>query len=451
VAAVDLSERSDGRSGCVWPLAVAGAAFVAACLGAILLGRKSLSMDEADAVSVAKSSLGDLLDHITHDAPGRAVELLLLHPVARSNDAEWAVRTPSVVALVLAVVLVYPLGARLFGRVAGLTSALALATCAGAVAAAQQAQPYALAVLGMILSSLLLVRALARGSAGRWTAYALSAAMLPLLHPAAAAALGAQALAAVVEARSRLRRLAGVAVAVAVALPLVVATVLDRRDAVDGASQPDLLDVAAGVGRGVGWNFVFLVAGAAGVGLVAAGRVPGAELWQAVLAGGLALAPVLALLVAALALPVYPDHVLVLAVPGLALGVGALVAALPPRWATVAAAALTAAAGVTLVGWYRSDPAEDWRTAARDAERLRAADETIVIVPERALAAFAYYAPRARTSQRAGGSGAWVLVRAPGDAAAIELARGAVDTPRYALAEQRTHGDDLRLQHWVQP
>jgi mannosyltransferase len=448
---VDLSERSNGRPGCLWPLAAAGAALVAACLGAALLGRKSLDMDEADTVSVAKSSLGDLLEHVTRDEPGRAAQLLLVHPVARSNDAEWAVRAPSVVALVLAVLLVYPLGARLFGRVAGLISALALATCAGAVAAAQQARPYALAVLGIVLSSLLLVRAFERGSAGRWTAYAISAAVLPLLHPAAAAALVAHAVAAAVEARSRLRRLGGIAVAIAVALPLVVVTALDRRDAVDGAPQLDLLDVATGVGRGVGWNFVLLVAGAAGIGLAAAGRVPGAELWHAVLAGGLALAPVLALLVAALALPVYPDHVLVLTVPGLALGAGALVAALPTRWATATAAALTAAAGATLVLWYLSEPAEDWRTAARDAERLRADNETIVVVPARARPAFAYYAPRARTWQRANGEGAWVLVRAPGDAEAIELARSAVATPRYALAEQATHGDDLRLQHWVRP
>jgi mannosyltransferase len=352
---------------------------------------------------------------------------------------------------VLAVVLAYPLGARLFGRAAGLISAFALATCAGAVAAAQQARPYALAVLGIVLSSLLLLRALERGSTGRWTAYALSAAVLPLLHPAAAAALVAQAVAAAVEARSQLRRLSGIAVALAVALPLVVVTVLDRRDAVDGAPQLDLVDLAAGVGRGVGWNVVLLVAGAAGIGLVGAGRVPGAELWHAVLAGGLALAPVLALLVAALALPVYPDHVLVLAVPGLALGAGALVAALPTRWATATAAALTAAAAATLVVWYLSEPPENWREAARAAERLRGENETIVVVPERATAAFAYYAPGGRTWQRAQGEGAWVLVRAPGDAEAIELARSAVSTPRYALAEQTSYGDDLRLQHWVRP
>jgi mannosyltransferase len=451
VAAVDLSEPAQGRSGCLWPLAAAGAALLAACLGALLVGRKSLDVEEAAAVTVGGSSFRDLLEHVAEDDPGQAVHLLFLHPVVRASDAEWAVRAPSVLALVLAVVLAYPLGARMFGRPAGLTAALTFATCAGAVGAAQQARPYALGLLGIVLSSLLFVRALERGSTSRWTAYALSAAALPLLHPAAAAVLAAHAAAAAVEARSNVRRLGGIAVALAVALPLVLVTVLDRDDAANGAPQLDLLDVAAGLGRGLGWNVALLAAGAAGIGLVAAGRVSGARLWNAVLAGGIALAPLLALLVAAIVLPVYPDYVLVLAVPGLALGAGALVAALPPRWATATAGGLTAAAAATLVLWYVSKPAEDWRAAARDAERRRSERETLVIVPERAHAAFAYYEPGARTWQRAYGEGAWVLVRAPGDAEAIELARRAVATPRYALAEQASYGDDLRLQHWVRP
>jgi mannosyltransferase len=452
VAPVDLTERGDNsRAGCLWPLGAVGAALLAACLGALFVGRKSLDVDEANAAEVAGSSLRDLLEHVARADPGQAVQLVLLHPVVEAGDAEWALRAPSVLALALAVLLVYPLGARLFGRVAGLTAALALATCAGAVGVAQQARPLAFGLFGIVLSSLFLVRGLERGSTGRWIAYALSAAALPLLHPAAAAALGAQAAAAGIESRHTPRRLGGVAIALAVALPLVLATVLDRRDAVDGAPQLHLLDFAAGFGSGLGWNLVLLAAGAAGVGLVAAGGVSGAGLWQAVLAGGLALVPLLALLLVAIALPVYPDRVLVFAVPGLALGAGALVSALPPRWATAAAVTLTTAAAATLVLWYVSEPDEDWRAAARDAERRRAADETVVVAPERARAAFAYYAPRARTWQRAYGEGAWVLVHAPGDAQAIARARRVVPTPRYALAEQITYGDDLRLQHWVRP
>jgi hypothetical protein len=74
-----------------------------------------------------------------------------------------------------------------------------------------------------------------------------------------------------------------------------------------------------------------------------------------------------------------------------------------------------------------------------------------VVVPERARPAFSYYEPRVRTRAEASGDGAWVLVQAAGDVEAITRARTAVPTPRYALAEQTAYGDDLRVQHWVQP
>ncbi len=449
MATLDL-ERS-GRAGCLWPLAAGAAAALAASLAALAAGRKSLAADEAVAVATAGRSLRDLLDHVVTADPGQALYLLVLHPVARLDDAEWAVRAPSAAAAVLAVALSYPLGAQLFGRLAGLATCLALATCAGVVAAAQQARPYTLALAGIVLSSLLLVRAFERGSTRRWALYALSAAALPVLHPAAAAALGAHAAAAAVRGRSEPRSLAGAALGLAVALPLVAVVALDRADAPDATDRLRLLDVAGGIATGLGWNVVLLGVGAAGIGLAVSGRVPGAERWSGVLAGGLALAPLATLLVAALALPVYGARVLVLATPGLALGVGAAVAALPPRWATATAAALAAAAVASLALWYASGPAEDWRGAASAAAAGQAQNETIVVVPERARAAFAYYAPNVRTWLRAYGEGAWVVVQAADDAEAIARARTVVVTPRYALAEQRSYGKDLRLQHWVRP
>jgi mannosyltransferase len=448
---VSQIEARERRAGCLWPLAAAAAAVLAACLGVLLGGRKSLAVDEAVAVSTAARPFRDLLDHVVSSEPGQAVYLLLLHPVVRAEDSEWAVRLPSAAASVLAVALAYALGTRLFGRLAGLTTAFVLATAAGVVAAAQQVRPYTLALLGIVLSSLLLVRAFEHGSTGRWIAYAASAAALPLLHPAAAAALGAQAVAAVVQARGAPRRLGGPAVGLAVALPFLVAVGLDRADAPGGSSTLSLSDVADGIATGLGWNFVLLGVGAVGVGLAAAGRVPGAALWSAVLAGGLALAPLAALLVAALAFPVHGDRVLVLATPGLALGVGAAVAALSARWATVTALILSVAALATLALWYLSGPVEDWKGATRAVAARQARNETVVIVPARAEAAVAYYAPGLRTWRRAYGAGAWVLVQAGSDAEAITQARAVVTTPRYALAEQRSYGDDLRLQHWVHP
>ena len=77
--------------------------------------------------------------------------------------------------------------------------------------------------------------------------------------------------------------------------------------------------------------------------------------------------------------------------------------------------------------------------------------ETVVVLPERSRAAFAYYAPYARTSSYARGDGAWVAVVADDPPSAIAAASRAVRTPRYALLRQFRYGDGLRLQHWVRP
>ena len=84
-------------------------------------------------------------------------------------------------------------------------------------------------------------------------------------------------------------------------------------------------------------------------------------------------------------------------------------------------------------------------------ERARSARETVVVVPERSRAAFAYYAPYVSVIRYARGEGAWVAVVASTHAGAITAARPSVRTPTYALLRQFRYGDGLRLQHWVRP
>ena len=83
--------------------------------------------------------------------------------------------------------------------------------------------------------------------------------------------------------------------------------------------------------------------------------------------------------------------------------------------------------------------------------RVRGPRETVVVVPERSRAAFAYYAPTVSVIRYARGDGAWVAVVADTPARAIAAARPSVRTPRYALLRQFRYGDGLRLQHWVRP
>ena len=96
------------------------------------------------------------------------------------------------------------------------------------------------------------------------------------------------------------------------------------------------------------------------------------------------------------------------------------------------------------------EPQEDWRTAARLARATAPPRGSVVVVPERARAALAYYAPRVRTSLVGRGDAVTVIVVGDPDAA-VAAARGVVSPPRYALLEADDAGSRLVVQRWVRP
>jgi mannosyltransferase len=442
---MDLSVRLSR----LWVLTPIAAALLAAALGALFVGRKALSTQEAFSVFLARRNLGDLLQD-ADSRLGHLAHLVLLNPVARVNDAEWAVRAPSVIAAALAAGLVYVVGDRLFGHIAGAVAALALAVNAGVVSAAQLAQPYTLAILGIVVSTLLFVLVLERPSKGLMVAYAATAVLLPLLHPAASSILAAHLTAALVRERRATAAVLATAAGLVIATPLLVLLAFERADAPDGRDVLPLGDLAEGIARGAGWNP--LLVGLAAVGVAAAAvRLRTAAAWKATLLAGLAVAPVLVLLLSAIALPVFPARALVLTAPGLALAAGAAVAAVTVRIALAALGTFVAVAAAAVALTYATGPQEDWRRVGRAVRLVKKAQETVVVVPERARPAFAYYAPEVETSLVARGDAAWVVVRADTPVEAIELGRSAVPTPRYALRRQFRYGDGLRLQHWIRP
>jgi mannosyltransferase len=439
-----LAARAAGLLALAGPLLALG-------LGALLLGRRPLTIDEADTVAAATGSFGDVVERALDHDPARAGYLALLQPVVQLDDGERWVRAPSVVAAALASLLVFYVGRALAGRIAGLAASLALATAGSVVAVSQQARPYTLAILAVTLSTALFVLALRRGHPALWAVYALASALLPLTHPAASAAVLAQAAALVLVAPRPPLRFAGPAIGF-VALEnalLLVAFGLDRRDAPDVSLT--LSEIGHGLARASGWSPVLAGLAVWGVVALALRKPPGGEPWGGALAAGLALFPLAGLLVAAPLVPVLPETALVVGAPGVALAAGAGIAALPAawqQWAAGGAAAVAALAGV--VGWYAASPAQDWRAAAAFVDARAARDETVVVLPDRARSAFAYYGPDTRLALRARGNGAWVLVAGPADRA-LRAARTAVETPRYALLDQRSFGDELVAQHWVRP
>ena len=426
---------------------------LAAVLGLVALGHRPVDVDEAAAVAAVDGPFSDVVERALSEDPARAGYLALLQPVAAWNDGEHWVRLPSVAAAVVAAIACYRLGRRLAGRRAGAAASIALASSLGVVSISRSVGPLALALAATLVSSALFARAVERGNVVWWAVYAVSASFLPLTHPIAAGALAAHLAAAVVGRREIDLRLAAPAVAVGVleSAIFLVAAIVDRADAPDAVGPLELADVGTGAGRAVGWSPV--LAGLALYGAVALQRRtgPGAARWRETLAVCLVVMPLVAVLAAGIALPVFPRAALTVAAGGVAVLAGIGAASIGDRLLRLAAlVSLAAVAVAALVAAAAGADTEDWRAAARFARATAPPRGSVVVLPERARAAFAYYAPEIRTSLVGRGDAVTVIV--VGDRAqAITAARRVVSPPRYALLEERNAGSRLVVQRWVRP
>ncbi len=427
---------------------------LALVLGLVALGHRSLDTDEAATVVAARGSFSDVVERALDDDPARAGYMALLRPVVAWNDAELWVRLPSVIAAVVAAVAAYRLGRRLAGRYAGAAASLVLASSLGVVLLSRTVGPLALALAAMLLSSAFFARAVERGNAVWWAVYAVTAALLPLTHPIAASALVAQIAAVAVSRREVDLRLAVPAVAVATleSVFFLTAAVIDRADAADGAGPLSLDDIGLGVGRALGWSPVVAVLAMWGL-VVLARRAheSGTGLWRPVLVAGLIVMPLVSVLAAGVALPVYPRAALTVAAGGAALAAGVGLVSIPDRGLRLASGAAVAVVAVAAIASAATHgPKEDWRAAARLVRAKTTPRDTVVVLPERARAALAYYAPGVRTSLVGRGEGVTVVV-AGDPALAVARARPLVSPPRYALLSEQETGSALVVQRWVRP
>jgi mannosyltransferase len=427
---------------------------LALVLGLAALGHRSLDTDEAATVVAARGPYSDVVERALTDDPARAGYMALLRPVVAWNDSELWVRLPSVVAAVVAAIAAYRLGRRLAGRYAGAAASLVLASSLGVVLLSRTVGPLALALAAMLLSSALFARAVERGNALWWAVYALSAALLPLTHPIAASALAVQVVAIVVARREVELRLAIPAVALATleSLFFLTAAVVDRADAADGAGPLSLHEIGLGVGRALGWSPVVAALALWGViVLVRRAHASGTGLWQPVLVAGLAVMPLASVLVAGVALPVYPRSALTVAAGGVALAAGVGLVSISDRGLRVASAAAVAVVAIAALATAAAEgPKEDWRAAVRLVRAKTTARDTVVVLPERSVAAIAYYAPELRTSLAGRGDAVTVVV-AGAPARAMATARPVVSPPRYALLSAKEAGSALVVQRWVRP
>ncbi|MEU4271000.1 glycosyltransferase family 39 protein [Streptomyces sp. NPDC026092] len=206
----------------LWPT------LVALALSVYAIGRPLLWQDELNTWDMAARSTGQLLDTVQRvDAVLGGYYLLLHGWMAVFGDSAAALRMPSALAMAGTAGCTALIGRRLFGARAGLAAGLLFALAPVVTRYAHEARPYALVVLAVTVSTLLLLRALDRPeSRWRWAAYGLCVAAVGLLHIVALTVLAGHLVAVALRAREErpialrfgLAALAGTAAVAPVAL-----------------------------------------------------------------------------------------------------------------------------------------------------------------------------------------------------------------------------------------
>ena len=176
------------------------------------LGRQALSWDEAVSASSAQRSLPHLGQMLTHTDAPLGFYYLLLHgwvsfgqALGVSGDNAWWLRLPSAAAAIAAAGLLVRLVARFFGPGTALIAGLLFAAHPMVTYYAQDARPYTLATLGLLVSTALLLRALQNPSGLTLSGYALASVVTLYLHLFAIFAFAGHAYLIVTRGRPRWR------------------------------------------------------------------------------------------------------------------------------------------------------------------------------------------------------------------------------------------------------
>jgi len=239
----------------------AALSILAAVLGLVHLGTRSVWLDEAVTVNIARLEPAPFLRALAADAGNMSAYYAVMRAWVHLGEQEWVVRLPSVAFFSAAVAALWLLADRLFGRAVATTAALLLAVSPSGVRYAQEARGYALELLLVVASWWALVHAVRRRSAWAWAGYVAVSALAVYTHFFGALVVAAQAVAVWVSSASRSRRAPLVAMS-AVAMSAVPLAILVRRQGtaqvqwippLDGRQLAEAVSLLTGAGTEYGW------------------------------------------------------------------------------------------------------------------------------------------------------------------------------------------------------
>ena len=430
-------------------VSIAIVAGVAAVLGLIRLWTPSFWVDEGYTAYATHRSPEWWVDndqyHVLYDSVARVWSSL-------AGTSEFALRLPSVFGAMAACALLVVLARRFVDRWTALLSGLFLATSPFLVKWSQQARGYTLLVALSLGATLLLLRALDRGTRGAWAVYGVSLSATVVWHAVAGLMLVPAHLVLIAQRRGRVLPHGGLAAAIICVVAVPWAATIAMR--------------STGAGVGMNWltaptpttvaRAVLDISGASGLGLLLAvvglvvlfyARRGDVALWL----GVWAFAPfVLALLPSAVR-PIFLDRFLIVAAPAFALLAATAVTGVGRRLGAVAAVAAVVATSIGLVAWYQTGDGgnwrgEDWRSAVGMVLERRGEADAVVVAPWSARPAAAYYgAPVTGTSTA---DSIWVLTWSEtGDDIRAEDRRG-LGFGDHHLVEKQRFGPRVSAQLW---
>jgi mannosyltransferase len=337
-----------------WRWAPVGVGTLAFALGLISLTGQPRSYDERITIETAARSVSGIWHAArTTEAPHLVYYLLVKPWLAAFGSSDWVARFPSVVFGALAAMLLTALGIRLFGGFAGLVAGAALATAPYVMHFSQWARGYSLALFLTVVASYAFARAHDEPQ-GRWVAlWAIAIVAACWVNLFAISVLAAQVAAYLVMRPRPLPRLAAAALlAVSAAVtPIIVLVATADNGELNWIPSPTIHRVATQSWDWSSRNPFALLAAAIGVGALLVGtRSP--RRWKALLIIGWTIAPFLLTLALSIVQPAFDSHYLLTAAAGLALLIGAGIAALPKRASLILLALVAAGAGLQLAHYY---------------------------------------------------------------------------------------------------
>ena len=355
----------------------------------------SIEFDESVSIAYARLSITSLLSTLTGgDANMSFYHVLLNLWVRMFGESELAVRSLSALFGALAVSVIYLLGARLFGRTAGLVAALLFALDTFVVQFADTARSYAMLVLLVLLSSYFLIIEIEQPSRRNRIAYVLASTLAIYAHYFAAFVLVVHlcTLLALKHRAALTREWLGVTAAIALlCTPEAIFAFREGPGLITWIKQPTLNDIEATLVELASGSRFLLFALIANGCYATVSAVKERSYWRNGFVAAWLVVPIVLSVALSFVQPIFISRYLIICVPALILFGTAGIASVRRRVAAGMLIAFVCLSATQLFAFYGREGDENWRDATGYVLVATRPGDAIVFIPRYARKPFEYY------------------------------------------------------------